>query len=348
MSALDQPIFIANSNYHVGHEVTFRVAEEQGFFKEEGLTRYLYAAGGLIPGPFEREGLALAAKERGVDIMTAVNVDSVILQRSKGAELFVVGGWRYESTPDLKWYAAKHIKELRQLRGGRIGIRELGGLTHVVMSNALRSVGVDPDSEVEWVCDAAFAYRNNPDHIDMLLSGKVDAMTSALPLSLRLEKEGFPVVLDPKAGSPKGRPGKVIVATARVIEHRSEELSAYLRATLRAYWFQRDVSNFDYLRDLNLRLSQETCNDDERGMAIVTGPEKLDAWPIPIDGAIPHGVLETIIEEIAATGKLSRPIAVKDVLVDRFVNEAYQQLTKRPALQEAWKKAKAAVEKYGF
>ena len=55
MSALDQPIFIANSNYHVGHEVTFRVAEEQGFFKEEGLTRYLYAAGGLIPGPFERE-----------------------------------------------------------------------------------------------------------------------------------------------------------------------------------------------------------------------------------------------------------------------------------------------------
>lgn len=36
MSVKDQPLLVANSNYHVGHEITFRVAEELGYFREEG------------------------------------------------------------------------------------------------------------------------------------------------------------------------------------------------------------------------------------------------------------------------------------------------------------------------
>ena len=57
MSTLDQPILIANSNYHVGHQVAIFVAIEQGFFNEEGLKEYEYDARGLIPGPVERDGL---------------------------------------------------------------------------------------------------------------------------------------------------------------------------------------------------------------------------------------------------------------------------------------------------
>ena len=37
MSVLEQNILIANVNYHVGHWVAIYVAEERGFFKEEGL-----------------------------------------------------------------------------------------------------------------------------------------------------------------------------------------------------------------------------------------------------------------------------------------------------------------------
>ena len=76
MSTLDQPLLIANSNYHVGHQVAIFVAEEQGFFREEGLKEYEYDARGLIPGPLERDGLAMAITNHGVDIATAVDVDS--------------------------------------------------------------------------------------------------------------------------------------------------------------------------------------------------------------------------------------------------------------------------------
>jgi hypothetical protein len=89
MSTLDQPILIANSNYHVGHQVAIFVAEEQGFFNQEGLKEYEYDARGLIPGPLERDGLAMAITNHGVDIATAVDVEAAIYQRSLGAEVYI-------------------------------------------------------------------------------------------------------------------------------------------------------------------------------------------------------------------------------------------------------------------
>jgi ABC-type nitrate/sulfonate/bicarbonate transport system substrate-binding protein len=125
MSTLDQPLLIANSNYHMGHQIAIFVAKEQGFFQEEGLKEFEYDSRGLIPGPIERDGLAMAIKNHGVDIATAVDVEAAIYQRSLGADLYIVGGWRY--TPLLKWYGAKHVTDMSKLRGGRIGMREKEG-----------------------------------------------------------------------------------------------------------------------------------------------------------------------------------------------------------------------------
>jgi ABC-type nitrate/sulfonate/bicarbonate transport system substrate-binding protein len=60
MSTLDQTILIAISNYQVGQQIAFFVANEQGFFSEEGLKEFDYDSRGLIPGPIERDGLAMA------------------------------------------------------------------------------------------------------------------------------------------------------------------------------------------------------------------------------------------------------------------------------------------------
>jgi hypothetical protein len=110
MSGLDQPLLIANSNYHVGHQIAIAVAEEEGFFRDDGFRRYIYESRGLVPGPLEAEGLAMVMKDRGVDIATAVDVEAAIYQRSKGADLYIAGGWRY--TPYLKWYGAKGFLRL--------------------------------------------------------------------------------------------------------------------------------------------------------------------------------------------------------------------------------------------
>ena len=245
MSTLDQPILIANSNYHVGHQVAIFVAEDRGFFREEGLKEYEYDSRGLIPGTIEREGLGAAIKNHGVDIATAVDVEAAIYQRSLGVDVYIVGGWRY--TPFLRWYGAKHVTNMSKLRGGRIGMREKEGLVQTFITDALREAGVDPETEVQWVYDPVFGYRNNPNHMERLRSGKIEAITSQPPFSEQLEKEGYPMILDPNTVFPR-RPGKLTVATEQMIEKRGDELRAYFRAIIRSFWFMRDVKNFEYLR----------------------------------------------------------------------------------------------------
>lgn len=347
MSTLDQPILIANSNYHVGHQVAIFVAEEQGFFREEGLKRYEYDARGLIPGPLERDGLAMAITNHGVDIATAVDVEAAIYQRALGTDIYIAAGWRY--TPFLRWYGSKHVTDMSKLRGGRIGMREKEGLVQVFINDALREAGVDPEKDVEWVYDPVFGYRNNPAHMEMLRSGKVNAITSQPPFSDQLEKEGYPMILDPNTVFPR-RPGKLTVATGQMIEKRSDELRAYFRAIIRAFWFMRDMNNFEYLSDLEKRLRKtNTHNEDERGVvAIVTSPDRLENWALPIDGGIAPEAVQRIADDMVKCGKLPRPMSAKDILRDDAVKQAYREVSSRPELKKAFGVALAAQEKYGF
>ena len=347
MSTLDQPLLIANSNYHVGHQVAIFVAEEQGFFREEGLKEYEYDARGLIPGPLERDGLAMAITNHGVDIATAVDVEAAIYQRSLGADIYIVGGWRY--TPFLRWYGAKHLTDMSKLRGGRIGMREKEGLVQVFITDALREASVDPEKEVEWVYNPVFGYRNNPAHMEMLRSGKVDAITSQPPFSDQLEREGYPMILDPNKVFPR-RPGKLTVATGQTIEKRADELRAYFRAIIRAFWFMRDVRNFEYLRDLEKKLRKtNTHNEDERGVvAIVTGPDRVESWAIPVDGGVTAEAIQRIADEMVKSGKLAKSLSAKDILRDYAIKAAYKEVSGRAELKNPLSIALAAQEKYGF
>ncbi len=346
MSSLDQPLLIANSNYHVGHQVAIAVAREQGFFDQEGFKEFVYDAGGLIPGPLERDGLTLAMKNRGVDIATAVDIEAAIFQRGQQADLYVVAGWRY--TPLLKWYGAKHVKDMSALRGGRIGMREKEGLVQVFIYDALRQAGVDPQKDVQWVYDPVFGYRNNPAHAAKLREGEVDAITSQPPFSEQLENDGYPMILDPNQVFPR-RPGKITVASAKTIEKRGPELRSYLRAIIRSFWFMRDVEHFEYLKDLEARLRKtNTHNEDEQHLAIVTSPDRVESWALPVDGGVSRDAVDRIVQEMVDAGKLKRKLPAAEILRDQPVIDAYHEVSSRPEAQAALAVARAAERKYGF
>jgi ABC-type nitrate/sulfonate/bicarbonate transport system substrate-binding protein len=349
MSTLDQPILIANVNYHVGHWVAIYVAEEQGFFGQEGLTRYEYERGGLLPGPSESQFLGLAIKQHGVDIATAVDTESAILQRAQDADVYIVGGWRY--TPFLKWYGSKHITDISKLRGGKIGVREGaadgGGLVEFFIDEALKTVGVNPETEVEKVHDPVFGYRNNPAHTEMLRSGKVNAITSSPPFSDQLEKEGYPIILDPNKVFPR-RPGKVTVAPRRTVEQRGEELKAYFRAIIRAFWYMRDVKNFEYIHDLEARLRRFTHNEDEQHLFIASAPDRLENWALPVDGGVEREALDRIIQEMVMRGRLERPLPVEELFLGQAIQDAYLEVSSRANLKPAFETVMSTVAKYGF
>jgi ABC-type nitrate/sulfonate/bicarbonate transport system substrate-binding protein len=351
MSGLDQPIVIANSNYHVGQERSFRVAEEQGYLKEEGLDRYVYERGGLIPGELEFEGLGQIMWERGVDIATAVDAGAAVVQRARAADVYIVGGWRMQLAPTL--IGSKGMTGPESLRGAIIGVREKWGLNHLSIAAALRKLGIDPEAEIEWIEDPLIGY-GSAGVGDILRSGRV----TVLPLnpgreSDRLLSEGYPVVLDlARFYLERGAwpPGKVIVVTQQTVEQRGEELRAFLRANLRAFWFVQNPQNHAYMYDLDTRLRESTYNEDERKLrmyrdeAPAPSGEKVGARAMgymAMDGLVARPALAEVIDTMVQTGHIERAIAVDDVLKDAASLDAYEQLVKRGVINaqmvERWR-----------
>jgi hypothetical protein len=58
--------------------------------------------------------------------------------------------------------------------------------------------------------------------------------------------------------------------------------------------------------------------------------------------------VQRIADDMAKTGKLTRPMSAKDILRDDAVRAAYQDVSSRPELKKPFGIALAAQEKYGF
>ncbi len=351
MSGLDKPIVIAQSGYHVGHERSWRAAEEQGFVKEEGLERYVYEPGGLVPARFESEALGLQMWERGVDIATAVNVWSAVIQRARGEDVFIVGGWRTMLAPKL--IGAKGITRPEQLRGSKSMVRDTAGMGYLGVATALRKFGVGPE-DIEWIKNPFAGYGSDPGMLDRLRSGELQFLPLGGDDADRLVSEGHAVVLDLEDFYRRGGAwptGRVIVATAQTIEKRGEELRAFLRASLRGFWFVEDPGNHRYMYDLETRLRQKTFNEDERRLRMLKDENPPPAedgrrrmGPMVMDGLVSRAGLAGVIESMAQFGDLERSIDVDDVLKDAASIDAFRKLLDRGLIDreelQQWRNAR--------
>jgi len=347
MSAHDQPMLIANINYHIGHTIAIRVAEEQGYLREEGIKEHVFDSRGLIPAALERDGLALVMEEHGVDIGFGALVGAALHQRTLGADVYIVGGWRHDGPGGTRWYARKPVADLRALKGARIGSRERGGMEQSFLTEMLHGVGLDGEKDINWVFEQFF-YNDGPRIFAALESGMVDVIPAHPPIYEEARRRNLSLVLDTTTKFPEGRPGKVIVATGKALRDRAAEVKAFLRATIRAFWFSRTRENLPYLQDLERRLRVHSHNEFEHGTTLLSGAEFVEGWPMPLNCAVPRDQLGAKIAYLVAIGDLPRSIAVDDVLKDELVNDAFRELMARPALQPAWAAVQRAKEKFGY
>ena len=347
MSARDQTLLIATMGYHVGHTASINVGRDQGYFREEGIPDFEFDGRGLLPRVYEREVLALSMQERGVDVALGVGLGSAFYQRSLGADLYIVGGWRLDGPAGTRWYT-RSIKDLAGVRGAKIGLREHGSMDGDFLARELVRVGIDPARDVEWVLDPIF-YGDNPEEFEALASGRVDLAPIQPSSWEEADRRGFSVLLDSVAAYPNGRPGKVIVATGKMIRERRGELAAFLRANIRAFWFVRNAENFAHVIELDGRARVLSRNEDEHGSAhLVIGAHQCETWPMPLDGGVARNELETIMHELVAAGTIERPMQLDAILKDDIVIEAYRTLCARPESQPALERNRRLVATYGY
>jgi len=332
---------IATAHYHVAHIVPAIVAKEMTYFEEEGLEDYDIVTGGLVPGLAEKIALRRAMKEKGVDVVADPKPVTIFSHRNRGEDLFIVGCWRNHQ--NFRFFAKKGLNSLRDLKGKRIGTRDYGGISNVVMRLHLKRSGLDPDRDVEWV-------RGSRYHIarmttaEALREGDVDCVPVPLKAAEQLLAEGYPCLLDTRKLYPHGVPVRLIATTRRVLDEKLDALEAYLRATIRAYWFIMDSEKSrDYINALNRRLRKQSPDEEEQKMGVLEGASSGSV--LPLDGAPSMEGLKIMLEEAREMYEVPDGTRVEDAVELGAVKRAYEALCRREELAPFLKRAQEIYQR---
>jgi ABC-type nitrate/sulfonate/bicarbonate transport system substrate-binding protein len=321
-------------------------ALESGYFAAEGLRENdldLIYPGGLVPSMVERIALRLAMKEKAIDIVTDCKVETVLYQNSIGADLYIIAGWRNNLSRDAI-FGSMAMKSLKELSGKRLGIRDLAGKGHTYSRFALTRVGMNPDRDVEWIR----GIHADTEALEALKDGRVDAVHAVDRGRDLLETEGYPMLADSLREYPYGLPARLIVATGRILESVPDLVKAFLRGAIRGYWFYRDPANFEYIKDLLIRMRQAAWDEEERNLERhmkFLNPDHFERSPFPIDGSVARNGLETYLDEMKNEGLISTDYSLDKALKLDLVEEAYKELSERVALREQLEKAKAIAHR---
>jgi ABC-type nitrate/sulfonate/bicarbonate transport system substrate-binding protein len=315
---------------------------DEGLQDEAGREHYEIVPHGLAPFGFEKTTLAQAMKDKEVHIATDVQPRTALYLSSQGEDCCVIAGWRNNRGRTL--VAKREVRSLKDLRGQRIGISDVGDNHHLLLTYWLRQAGLDPETDVRWVTGIGPETR-----LSGLIEGRIDAglVTHGGDHSAELEKAGLAVLQDFSSAYPNGRPDRVIVSSNRVLEERGDQVKAFLRAILRTYWFVRDTRNFFYFHNLERRLRRQSPNHFEQVRPVhaksLEWMEKHQAYPV--DG-LASG-LEEYAREMVALGDIEK-IDLEKVMRQDLMREAYQELSARAEVKPELEQAREVAKRIGY
>jgi ABC-type nitrate/sulfonate/bicarbonate transport system substrate-binding protein len=343
-----RPLRVGPACYHALHLTILSTAHEMNFLYDEGLQdgagreHYEIVPHGLAPFGFEKTTLAQAMKDKEVDIATDVQPRTALYLSSQGEDCCVIAGWRNNRGRTL--VAKREVRTLKDLRGQRIGISDVGDNHHLLLTYWLREAGLDPEIDVQWVTGIGPETR-----LSGLVEGRIDAglVTHGGDHSAELQKAGLAVLQDFSSAYPNGRPDRVIVSSNRVLDERGDQVKAFLRAILRTYWFVRDTQNFFYFQNLERRLRRQSPNHFEQVRPVhaksLQWMEKHQAYPV--DG-LASG-LEEYAREMVALGDIEK-IDLKKVIRQDLMREAYQELSARAEARPELERARDVAKRIGY
>ncbi|MBM4260355.1 MAG: ABC transporter substrate-binding protein [Deltaproteobacteria bacterium] len=345
---LDGKLRIAPTCYHMLHQVPVRAAHEMNFFYDEGLKTadgglsYELLTDSMVPFGLEKLGISQAMKEKSVDIALDVQSRTVFYQRARGADLYIIAGWRNQHTN--VWVGPPHIKSLQDLKGKRVGISDFNSIRHWAIQIQLKKAGLDLEKDVEWVRIGV----NSQLHKDAIRSGRVECAPVPPWYAEDLLAEGCNALVSPADQYPDGRPERIVAATGRILEEKPDMVKAFLRGLVRSYWFVRDMpKNYEYITNLEKRIRLTSPDPEERIIHKARSVRDLEAMPFPLDGRATG--FEDMLKEEERLGELNYNVPkISEVVAQDLVDEAFKELRGRKELDDEFQRLKKAEARWGY
>ena len=160
------------------------IAEQQGYFKDEGLNvKISDFAGGAV---------ALRAVVGGsADVVSGAYEHTISLQSKKQFfQAFVLQGRLPQIAFGVSSAKAGQVKSLKDLKGMKIGVSAPGSSTHNLVKQLLSKAGLDPNKDAAIVGVGLGAQA-----VAAIKSGQIDAISNTDPVMTKLEQDNAVKIL---------------------------------------------------------------------------------------------------------------------------------------------------------
>ena len=266
------------------------VAQEKGFFKDEGLdVQFVMFNSGstnlqsLMGGDIQMMGSAFVETLGG---------------RSAGFD--IKNFWGICNLMPFELYSHTNFRSLKEAKGKRFAISRFGSLTDFLTRATLQHHGIDP-KEV-----TILQIGSTPARFAALSAGAVDASVVWFPVTEIAKGQGFRKLFDLKEMFPEW-PYETFAARESWLSKERADVTKFLRA------YQRGVKHTWDNKDDAVRAMRKYVKIDP-----AYAPAGYDEYrqSFPLNGQIAEKVIPVVIEEEFRTGRLKRKLSV-DEMVDR-------------------------------
>lgn len=247
VSALSWTV-VGAETIHIGistpglYEIPTEIAKRKGFYKEEGLeVRKVVMRTGLHPA-------SLLAGE--LDYTTVGGI--IIRSALQGMPAKMVMG--FFDKPLHMLIGRPGIQKVTDLKGKKIAVSSFGSTPHVLLREALKKEGMNPDRDV-----TILTVGGSSDRLAALRAGFVDATPLDLAYIDRTEKLGFRNIL--YFGGVVDLPLGGLAATKEKIEKDPDQVRRVIKGTLKGIRFYKNnkQETLDIMRSY-LRIGDEALD----------------------------------------------------------------------------------------
>jgi NitT/TauT family transport system substrate-binding protein len=283
----------------VVHWMVFPLAQQKGFFKEEGFDAEIVR----ITGPSGRSALMSG------DIDYYTTIAFIVQSAIVGLPVRVIAA--YVNCPPFVLMSRPELKSAQDLKGKTMGIgAPPGSSPDVIAKLSLKHLGLNPDKDVKYV------YLNSHERTYLALEqGLYAAGLIPPPFDFKGAKLGLNSLA--RAAEILTYPEDGLIATVKKIKEKPDEVKRVIRAGIKANRYirtQREGTIQFLMAWQKVDRETATANYDSAVRSFND------------DGSLPEAGLRLIIDEAKKTAKVEREIPLTNVADLSILREAQKEL----------------------
>ena len=279
------------------------VAEELGFFEEEGVRARQAPAAEEIP--------MTAFLENGDADLTLADVDEVVIAVNRGSDIEVIFDPQHKNTEGTVVRQDSPIQGFSELAGKRVGLASEENTA--LFEAQAQSVGIDPEE-----IDTVVVGTSGPTVANAIRENEIDAYVGAVSDFTVLHANGIELrnITPEEIGNFPGNPMSTL---PNILEDKRDAIVGFLRAWAKAQYV--GTQRPQVVEAIVRKAIPEEWRNEAVAQAALQNAISLFTPAGDVVGEIRPEVWENAQELLRNTGVIEQTVAVDQILNDELVEE---------------------------